>query len=298
MLNLALPEMILFIGVGVIYLTASIMGLLLIRTRGERYKTILTQLISIAVVLETVILIFRAVEIKMIPLTGSFESMMVLAIVFGLTYFFFAMFIQQPWFSAVMAWVLLLMVVITALVARPAAKPDDAIITPWAIAHGLAMILGEVTILLSTVSALIYLLANHRLKQKKIINVIGIVPNLERLRQINHYGILISFVLVTLGMISGMGMGYLRSSALEIRFIEWFYDPKFIAMSVAWMIIFLVMISRHYSLFHQKTRAYLTLTAFCLILFAMVGVLTVSSTKHDFTAEKLTSIPISSTTQK
>ena len=108
MLNLALPEMILFTGVGMIYFAASILGLLLISKRGERYKTALTQLIAIAVVLETVILIFRAVEIKMIPLTGSFESMMVLTIVFGLTYFFFALFIQQPWFSAMMSWVLLI----------------------------------------------------------------------------------------------------------------------------------------------------------------------------------------------
>ena len=233
----------------------------------------------------------------MIPLTGSFESMMVLTIVFGLTYFLFALFIQQPWFSAMMSWVLLIMVLITAVAAHPAAKPNDATMTPWAIAHGLAMILGEVTILLSAVSAFIYLLADHRLKQKKITKVIGIVPNLEMLQQINYYGILVSFVLVSLGMISGMGMGFLRSSALDIQFVEWLYDPKFIAMIVAWLIVLLVMMSRHYHFFHQKTRAYLTLAAFLLILFAMVGVMTLFSTKHDFRPENLSSKPISGPTQ-
>jgi ABC-type transport system involved in cytochrome c biogenesis permease subunit len=288
MLDLALPEIILLAGVGAIYLAASILGLLSVSTQEQRFKTVLPQLISIAVVLEMVILIFRAVEIKTIPLTGSFESMMVLTIVFGLTYFVFAIFIQQPWFGAVMSWVLLIMVLITALVARPAAKPDDAIMTPWAIAHGLAMILGEVTILLSAVSAGIFLLANHRLKQKKITEVIGIVPNLELLQQINFYGISFAFVLVSLGMISGIGMGFLRSTALDIEFVQWLGDPKFIAMLIAWVIISVVMVSRHYQIFHQKTSAYLTLAAFLLILFAMVGI----STQHDFQSESLSTQPI------
>ena len=297
MLNLALPEMILFAGVGVIYIAASIIGLLLISTNGDRYKRPLIHLIAIAVVLEAVILIFRAVEIKMIPLTGSFESMIVLTIVFGLTYFFFSMFIQQPWFGAVMSWVLLIMVLITASVASPAAKPDAAIMTPWAIAHGLAMILGEVTILISAVSAFIYLIANHRLKQKKITKVIGIVPNLETLQNVSRFGIVASFVLVSLGIISGIGMGYLRSTALDIRFGDWFTDPKFLAMAVAWFIVLLVMLGQHYNFVHRKARAYLTLLAFLLILFAMVGVITLFSTKHDFKQEDLSSTSGRTTTQ-
>lgn len=297
MLNLALPEMILFSCVLVIYLAASIVGLRMIYVKGDRFKPLLIQLIAIGVVLEAVILIFRAVEIKAIPLTGSFESMIVLTIVFGLIYFLFGMVIHQPWFSAVISWVLLIMILITAVVASPAAKPSDAIATPWALAHGLAMILGEVMILLAAVSAFIYLIANHRLKQKKITKLIGIVPNLQMLQNTNSYCSLAAFVFVSLGILSGIGMAYMKSTVLEISLVEWFRDLKVISMAIAWLLVLLVVVAQQRNLLHRKTRAYLTLAAFLLILFAMIGVITLFSTKHDFKSTKSSSPPTSSITQ-
>ncbi len=88
MFKLPLPELIIFAVVIASYLAAAVAGILQLLAGGEKYKRFLLPLVALAVTLEAVILIFRAVAIKAVPLTGSFESMIVLTIVFGLTYLF------------------------------------------------------------------------------------------------------------------------------------------------------------------------------------------------------------------
>ena len=86
MLDLPVSEMVIFIFVIVVYLTAAIVGVLQLLAGGEKYKRFLWPLVLVAVTLEVVLLVFRAVAIKAVPLTGLFESMVVLTIVFGLIF--------------------------------------------------------------------------------------------------------------------------------------------------------------------------------------------------------------------
>ena len=123
-------------------------------------------------------LVFRAAEIKAIPLTGLFESMIVLTIVFGLVYLFLSLAIRQVWFGSIMAWAILAMILLTGIVAKPASEPLAIAATPWAIVHGIMMVLSGASIAFATASALLYLLSNRKLKQKRLTQVLGRVPNL------------------------------------------------------------------------------------------------------------------------
>jgi ABC-type uncharacterized transport system permease subunit len=189
MLGLPIPEIIIFAFVIALYLAAAIVGILQLPAGGEKYKRFLLPLISLAVTLEAVMLIFRAVEIKAVPLTGLFESMIVLTIVFGLIYLFFSIAIQQVWFGSVMVWVIFGLIILAAIVAEPASEAHAAAATPWAIAHGIAMILAGVATMLATASALLYLLGRRKLKQKKVMQVLGKVPNFEKLEHMNLLGL-------------------------------------------------------------------------------------------------------------
>ena len=292
MLDLPTPEKILFILVIVLYLAAAVLGIFLVRRGGQRYKPLQTNLFAIAVVLEALILVFRAAAIKAVPLTGSFESMIVLTLTFGLTYLFLGMFIKQVWFGLVMSWVILVMILLTAVVAMPASEPHKLAATPWAIAHGLAMTLGEMMILLSAVSAFIYLLANKRLKEKKILKVIGMIPNIEKLQIMNRFGLVAAFVLVALGLVTGFGMAYISSGHLGIHFTQWLGDPKIICIVVAWLLMGGILLSRKLLLLKNKMTAYLTLVSFLLILFALVAEKPFFQTKHDFSQQANSAAPV------
>ena len=284
MFELPPTELITFATVIVMYASAAVVGVLQLSAGGENYKPILTHLFTIAVVLEAILLVFRAIAIQAVPLTGLFESMIVLTLVFGLTYLVLGLVIRQVWFGSVVTWVILAMIVLTAFIAVPATKPHDIAGKPWAIAHGLAMIFGTAMILLSAVTASIYLLGTRRLKHKQIMKVIGVVPNIQKLERLNYFGLKVAFIFLTLGLISGMGGAYLEAERLDKGFLDWLTDGKIIGITITWLLLGLILAARHFRLIRGKHTAYISIVIFVLGLFALIGVTFFGTTGHDFPA--------------
>jgi ABC-type uncharacterized transport system permease subunit len=282
MLGLPIAEITIFAFVIALYLAATIVGVLQLPAGGEKYKRFLLPLVSLAVTLEAVMLIFRAVAIKAVPLTGLFESMIVLTIVFGLIYLFFSIAIQQVWFGSVMVWVVFGLIILAAIVAEPASEAHAAAATPWAIAHGITMILAGVATMLATASALLYLLGRRKLKQKKVMQVLGKVPNFEKLEHMNLLGLKACFVLLTFGLVSGIVMATVNSAALGIPAHAWLADSKIVLVIVVWTLIGIILALRHFIALKGKKVAYATLVVFFLILFAIVGTTVFCGTRHDF----------------
>ena len=282
MLGLPIPEIIIFAFVIALYLAAAIVGILQLPAGGEKYKRFILPLVSLAVTLEAVMLIFRAVAIKAVPLTGLFESMIVLTIVFGLIYLFFSIAIQQVWFGSVMVWVIFGLIILAAIVAESASQAHAAAATPWAIAHGIVMILAGVATMLATASALLYLLGRRKLKQKKVMQVLGKVPNFEKLEHMNLLGLKACFVLLTFGLVSGIIMAAVNSAALGIPAHAWLADSKIVLIIVVWTLLGIILALRHFITLKGKKVAYATLLVFFLIVFAIVGTTVFCGTKHDF----------------
>ncbi len=282
MLELPIEEMIIFVSVGLLYLAASVVGIVQLSGSGERYRYLLLPMVSLAVCLEAVLLIFRAVAIKAIPLTGLFESMIVLTIVFGLIFLFFSIAVRQVWFGSVMVWVILTLILLAAAVAEPASQPDVIASTPWAIAHGIAMVLSGALIIFATSNALLYLLGRNRLKQKKVMKVLGRIPNIEKLKNLNMFGLKACFVLMTFGLVSGFFMAIVKKATLQMSILDWLIDPKIVLVIAAWVLLAAILILHRLVVLKDKTIAYITTAIFFLILFAIIGTAAFCGTKHDF----------------
>jgi ABC-type uncharacterized transport system permease subunit len=265
-----------------LYLTAAIVGFLHLSKEGAKYRYVLLALIALAVTLESVILIFRAVAIKAVPLTGLFESMMVLTIVFGLSYIVFSIVISQAWFGSVMAWLMLAMVILTLMMSTPAEQPSEVAKTPWAIAHGLMMVIAGAMITFSAVIAHFFLFSNRKLKKRQVSAVIGKMPNMERLERLNLVGLRVCFVLLTFGIISGIGLAVVRQMMLESSVINWLLDPKIICIVAAWGVIAAILLLRHIIGLSARIIAFMTIVAFFLILLAFIGVTIFGITRHVF----------------
>jgi len=278
MLKLPLPELIVFAVVIASYLAAAVAGILQLLAGGEKYKRFLLPLVALAVTLEAVILIFRAVAIKAVPLTGSFESMIVLTIVFGLTYLFLSIGIQRVWFSSVMVWVMLVLILLAVVVARPASQAYAKASTPWAIAHAISMILAGAAAMLATASAVLYLYSRRKLKQKDLLGVLGKVPNIEKLERMNLLGVKLCFILLTFGLVSGIGL----SISLKMTSRAWLTDPKIVLIEVVWLLLGVILVLWKTIKLKERTVAHLTIVAFALILFAVVGTSVFCGTGHDF----------------
>jgi len=268
--------------VAILYLAAAIVGFCRLSRGDPKLRYFLVALIAFAVSLESTALVFRAVEIKAVPLTVLFESMMVLTIAFGLIYIAFSVAISQAWFGSVMSCLLLAMTVATLLVFTPAAEPDKIAKTPWAVSHGLSMVLAGAMITFSAVNAYLFLLADRRLKAKRVSGMAGKVPNIERMEQLTLFGIRACFVLLTFGIVSGIGLGIVKHVMLELTFIQGLLDPKILCIGAAWVVITILLFLRHFNLIGNKTTAYVTIVVSFLIIFAIIAVTVFGITWHTF----------------
>ena len=256
---------------------AAVAGLQLVKSR-RGYGSLLGPLALTAVVLDIVLLGLRAASIRAVPLTGLFESLIVLALVFGVLYLSLRSVIEQVWFGSVLVWAMLGMVVAAAFVARPAARPQELAATPWAVAHASAMILASASVVFAAANSVLYLLGSYRLKHKGIMQVLGRIPNMETLVRMNRLGVRLGFILLTMGMIGGLGLVSVQGSGIA----QWLADIKVICILAAWGLLGVVLVLDRLHLLKVKVRAYVTLVAFGLLLLAMIGVSVAGATRHKF----------------
>ena len=284
MLGLPVMERCIFAFVVIIYLAAAAVAFRQLSPEWDRHRRLLPSLVALGVSLESLMLVFRAVAIQGIPLTGLFESMIVLTIVFALAYLFLSIVISQVWFGSIMVWLISAMIVLTAVIAKPATDVHAIARTPWAIAHGMSMVLAGATIAFAVAMAYLYLLARGKLKRKQLDKVIGKVPNIERLERMNLFALKSCFVLVTFGLISGLGLAVAGNIAPVSGLGRWLIDSKIILIFTAWLLLGIVLLIHYIKGLKGRAMAYMTVVVFVLFLFAIVGVTLFCDTKHVFSS--------------
>jgi len=278
MLQLHGTELLVFVLVLLVYLAATTLAVWQLLSQGRKSHRFILPLVALGATLETVLLVFRAVAIGAVPLTGLFESMIVLTIAFALLYLFLAAAIEQVWFSSVMVWVISALFAVAGIVAEPAAQPQRIAATPWAIVHGIAMVLGGASIMLVMAASGLYLLVGYNLKRKRLTQVLGKMPNIERLERTIRQALLAALVFITVGIIAGVGLIYMQRTSL----IGWLTDPKVLCILGTWLLLAAVQVLHKLLLLKGRTQAYITLAAFALVLFAILGVAILGATQHKF----------------
>ena len=282
MLQLPLAERCLFFGILISSIASAILGYLQLVREDIRVRRGLIAVVAMMMALSAGLLGVRAVEIRAFPLTGVFESVIFLLIGIGITFLFFSAFLRQVWFASAMAWVFLALVLLAATVAGPASTLLEAAHTPWIIVHALSMILSGAMIVFSTVMALLYLHSARRLKDKRILALFGKMPNLEKLESLNLLGLQFSFVAMSFGLITGIGMAMVKSDSLHMTAQDWLTDSKIVMILLAWLLLLVTLLLKYGLAFRGKTLARLTLMVCFFILFAFIGSTILCKSGHNF----------------
>ncbi len=282
MMALPAQEWIPLLGVVLLSLIGVVLSHIRLTGGREVYARVAAPLVTLSVCLEGVVLMSRALALQAVPLTGLFESMLVMTVVFSLVFLFLSIGIQQAWFAAVMSWLILILVGLTVLVAAPVSTPKAVAATPWAIAHGIAMVCGTAALALAAACAWLSLLARRRLKRKMISQVLGRIPTLEWLKRANKLGLVISLVLLTLGILSGLGMALVERATLDVQLSQWLRDPKVFLMGTTWLMLVIHLLLWRVGNLGDRAMARVTLVVFALALMATVGVTLCWPTTHAF----------------
>jgi len=277
MFNLTTLETIVLLLVVVVHAAAGIVATLLLLRRHRQFESLLMPCILAAVLLDAALLVFRGIAIKAVPLTGLFDSLILLALIFGVLYLLIKPSVDQVWFGSVMVWAILGMVFVAALVAKPASRPQEVARTPWAVAHASFMILATASVVFAAANSALYLLGSYRLKHKAISQVLGRIPNMETLVRMHRLGVRAGFVLLTVGIVSGLGL-----SLFDTGIAMWLADSKVVCIIGAWGLLGAILVLDRFGLLRIKARAYVTIVAFGLIVVATIGVTIAGATQHRF----------------
>lgn len=261
----------------VVHAAAGGMTAMQLLRRHRRYESLLMPTVLAAVILDAALLVLRAISIKAVPLTSLFDSLILLALIFGVLYLLTRPSVDQVWFGSVMVWAILGMVLVAALVAKPASRPQNVARTPWAVAHASFMILATASIVFAAANSALYLLGSYRLKHKAIAQVLGRIPNMETLVRMHRLGVWAGFALLTVGIVSGLGL-----ALLDTGIARWLADSKVVCIIGAWGLLGLILVVDRFGLLRVKARAYATMVVFVLILIATIGVTITGATQHRF----------------
>ena len=254
MWHLPLPERVLFFGILISSIASAILGHVQLVREGIRIRHLLIAFVAFMISLAALLLVFRAVSIQAFPLTGIFESMIILLIGLGITFLFLSAFLQHIWFASAMAWVFLVLVLLAAVVARPAATLQEEARTPWIIVHAFSMITAGTMIVFSTVMAVLYLLCAHRLKYKQISALFGKMPNLEKLESLNLLGLQFSFVAMSFGLVTGIGLALVKSDSLHMTLQDWLTDSKIVMILLGWLLLLATLLLKYGLAFRGKAH--------------------------------------------
>ena len=243
---------------------------------------------SVQITLGAVLLILRAVSIKAFPITGVFESMLILMVFIGITFLFLSAFIHQVWFLSVMAWVLFVITVLAAFVAKPASVLQEAARTPWVVVHALSMALSGAMIVFAAAMSVLFLWSRKRLKGNRFLTLFGKMPTVEKLEKLNLFGLRMSFAAMTFGLVSGIGLVAVKSAGLDMTLGDWLTDSKIVMVAVAWVILLCTLMLRRLLAFSGKAVAQATLVICFMIMFSFIGSKIFCKSSHDFTSKPAT----------
>lgn len=149
-------------------------------------------------------------------------------------------------------------------------RPHEYRETTWSIAHRLTAYGGFVAFAIAGAVGTMYLIADHRLRSKKVLSGPG-VGSLERLEHTTLVSVTLGFALLSIGLLTGL-LRVLEPHAPNSLGPQWYRNPKVVLACVAWVVYALVMHSPINPAFRGRRNAMLSVIGFVLMVCTFVAV--------------------------
>jgi len=140
----------------------------------------------------------------------------------------------------------------------------------WAAIHRLGVYLGSVFYLVAAGAGVMFLYVRRVLRNKKSPMLLGKLPSLEAIEKLIIQTATLGFALITLGLITGVIYTTSRSTALGEH---WWYSPKVILATIAWLSYALVMNVSYAQTFRGNRAAWLSIVGLLFVLATFVAAL-------------------------
>jgi hypothetical protein len=146
---------------------------------------------------------------------------------------------------------------------------EETALRGWGMLHASLLVFGIVGVIVGFLFSLMYVVQHRRLKHPQAAPIASSLPSLATLARLNWWSVIVSFPLLTLGMLTGIRLVYLsRHTQGPIGFT----DPLVVGSGLVWLLMvgFLVWLLRSDHV-GGKQVALRTIWALGLVLVTLLG---------------------------
>ncbi|MDB4731230.1 cytochrome c biogenesis protein [bacterium] len=166
-------------------------------------------------VAQTIYLVERSRHSDLPPLLGSTHDWLLVSAWLSIVFYLGAKVWDQSLSIGLFVLPVVLLLIGASRFVSDQPNPRVTIAYWWTMVHASFWMLGILGVILAFVMSLMYLLQHYRLKHKKAPLPALRMLSLERLSRMNWWLIVSSVPLLTLGMVTGLWMSYLRAGSAE-----------------------------------------------------------------------------------
>jgi cytochrome c-type biogenesis protein CcsB len=146
----------------------------------------------------------------------------------------------------------------------------------WLTVHVVTVFAGDGMFAVMFAVAVMYLLQERQIKQKRFGKLYARLPSLATLDSINHQALIWGFPLMTMGMITGAIYAQLALGSY------WRWDPKEVWSLITWLCYAILLHERLTVGWRGKRAAVASIVCFAILLFSFIGISLWASDYHSF----------------
>jgi cytochrome c-type biogenesis protein CcsB len=135
----------------------------------------------------------------------------------------------------------------------------------WLTVHIAVAFMGNGMFAITFLAAIMYLLLERSIKQKKFGSFYSRLPSLATLDSINYYSLVYGFIFLTFGMITGSIYAQL------IIGTYWQWDPKEVWSLITWLFYAVLIHERLTVGWRGRKAALMSIVCFCILIFSFLG---------------------------
>ena len=204
-----------------------------------------------------------------LPLSSWYDWYLVAAWIVAATYLLLSVARPQASVGLFLLPLTLLILGVAYNFQKSASFPREQAISAWGIAHGVALLLGTVTVTLGFAAGVMYLVQSYRLKHHLPPREGFRLPSLEWLQQANQQMLVVSTFLVALGLLAGIVLNAVRRTGSGAA-LPW---TDSVVLTSSLLLLWLIAASTFEFLYKpaQQGRkvAYLTVASFIFLVLAL-----------------------------
>lgn len=148
----------------------------------------------------------------------------------------------------------------------------------WLTIHVGTVFIGEALLAIAFLAAIMYLIQEYQIKQKRLGAIYSRLPSLATLDRINYYSIVYGFSFLTVGMITGSVYAQYALGSY------WQWDPKEVWSLISWLFYAALLHQRIAVGWQGRRAAIMAIVCFSVLVFTFVGVSLLMGGYHSFSS--------------